>query len=137
MFHESLALVVVDGRAKLIEPVRSCWSRLVLGMFLMTCPSSQSQPFFTNVGAGLPGVDQFSVVAWADYDGDGRLDVLLSGEVAMRAVSGIWRNTGNGFTALNIDAPMHPRHAVSLGDYDNDGRWDLATTALYRNTTTG
>ncbi len=33
---------------------------------------------FTDVGAGLAGVDQGSV-AWGDYDNDGDLDILLTG----------------------------------------------------------
>src|SRR5947207_3446654 len=54
---------------------------------------------FTNVTAtvGLPQSGSTSV-SWADYDNDGRLDLL--------AGTTIWRNTEGGFT--NVTASVAP-----------------------------
>jgi hypothetical protein len=109
---------------------------------------------FTNVTAsvapGLPGV-RFAEVAWGDYDNDGWLDFLITGQRTNNVpVSQLWRNTGNGFT--NITASLAPglpgvsSSAVAWSDFDNDGRLDFLiaghtnasptypTSQLWRNT---
>ena len=108
---------------------------------------------FTNVPIpGLPGIQSGSV-AWSDFDGDGRLDFLISGSTngpAGTLISQLWRNTGTGFT--NVPIPGVPAAwlgSVAWGDYDNDGRPDflltgltnggpgVGTTQLWRNTGNG
>ncbi|MGC3958878.1 MAG: VCBS repeat-containing protein [Verrucomicrobiota bacterium] len=109
---------------------------------------------FTNVTAsvapGLPGVFDSSI-AWADYDNDGRLDFLLTGNYNGSAFSQLWRNTGSGFTNVTVSvAPGLPGvhyGSVVWGDYDNDGRPDFLLTGnlytsnnvsqLWRNTGSG
>jgi hypothetical protein len=95
---------------------------------LVLAPSAYAQFVLTPV-PGLPGASAGSA-AWGDYDGDGRLDFLLSGSLA----SSLWRNTGNGFS--NVTSAMIPGlpglsdSAVAWGDFDNDGRLDLLVTGL-------
>ena len=84
-------------------------------------------PSFTNAGAGLPGLRSPSV-AWGDYDGDGRLDVLLTGQTPSNRISQVWRNTGNGFTNIGAGLPGVDLGAAVWGDYDNDGRLDILLT---------
>jgi len=76
--------------------------------------------------------------AFLDYDGDGRLDLLLlngmdwPGHVRERTTMKLYRNNGDGtFTdttaAAGLDLEMYGI-GVAVGDYDNDGHPDLFVT---------
>ena len=97
------------------------------GVAMMTAPAYSQ--FVLNPVAGLLGVSAGSV-AWGDYDGDGRLDFLLSGSLQVS----LWRNTGNGFSNVTATVasglPGLYDSAVAWGDFDNDGRLDLLITGL-------
>jgi hypothetical protein len=105
---------------------------------------------FTNVPIpGLVGT-YFGSCTWADYDNDGRPDLLITGiadSSTGAAISQLWRNTTNGFTNIPIPG-LRGIFAGSLafGDYDNDGRADFLleglagntyVTELWRNTANG
>ncbi len=48
---------------------------------------------FSNINAGLPGVGFRSAAAWGDYDNDGRLDFIISGEDAnTNLITQVWKN---------------------------------------------
>src|SRR6266511_3806660 len=49
---------------------------------------------FTDINAGLPGVDA-GTAAWGDYDNDGQLDILLTGNNNGAALARVYRNTTN------------------------------------------
>jgi predicted nucleotidyltransferase len=86
-----------------------------------------------------------SAVAWGDYDNDGDLDILLTGQTVLNSnVSKIYRNNGDDtFTEqTSISLAKVANSSVAWGDYDNDGFLDilLAGTStsgyvskLYRN----
>ncbi len=83
---------------------------------------------FTNIQAGLPGVDN-GAVALGDFDNDANLDVLLTGYSSTGPVAQVWRNLGNGtFTNLNAGLPGVFYSSVALGDYDHDGNLDILLT---------
>jgi hypothetical protein len=83
---------------------------------------------FTNVQAGLPGVDTGSV-ALGDFDNDGNLDILLTGYSATGAVAQVWRNLDNGtFTNINAGLPGVLYSSVAWGDFDRDGLLDILLT---------
>lgn len=66
-------------------------------------------------------------VHWDDYDNDGDLDILLTGEsYNENLVSKIYENNGNNtFSPVNVG--LEPVHLSSAkwGDYDNDGDKDI------------
>ena len=83
-------------------------------------------------------------VAWSDYNSDGYLDLLLSGQTAGgTAVSQLYRNQGGvSFSAVTTGLPALHDGSAAWGDYDNDGDPDLLlagfdvftpTAKIYRN----
>jgi len=86
--------------------------------------------FSEQTGISLTGISQGSV-AWGDYDNDGDLDILLSGDIGSSAcISKIYRNNGNNTFSdqTEILLPAVYRSTVSWMDYDNDGDLDLILT---------
>ncbi|MBP7691614.1 MAG: VCBS repeat-containing protein [Anaerolineales bacterium] len=102
---------------------------------------------FTPVSAGLADVMRGAGV-WADYDGDGRADILLTGQGAAGPVTKLYQNGGGGvFTEVAAGFPGLLDSAAAWGDYNHDGRPDLflagntgaaqAASALWRNAGNG
>lgn len=85
-------------------------------------------------------------VAWADFDDDGDPDAYVAND---STANFLFRNNGDGTfseesllagVALSVDGKEQAGMGVDFGDYDNDGRLDLAVTnfsedynSLYRN----
>lgn len=102
---------------------RRAWAWLPL---LAVAGMQPADAAFTSV-ASLPGVSS-GAVAWGDYDNDGDLDILLTGQAAAGRTASIYRNDGGGaFTSV---VTLHGVHssAVAWGDYDNDGDLDILLT---------
>ena len=86
-----------------------------------------------------------SAADWGDYDNDGDLDIVLTGEDRTGGkFAKIYRNENNGaFSDINAALIGVDNGDVAWGDYDNDGDLDIALTGtssgqgevtkLYRN----
>lgn len=111
--------------------------------------SGQFTGFFNQVSSPFPNVIRGSV-AWADFDNDGLLDLLITGDTGTNYITQIWKNYGGGvFSNLNLGLPGVVYSAVAVGDYDNDGYMDFvligttngsasgAISRLYRNNHNG
>lgn len=95
--------------------------------------------------AGLYSEHPTQTGAWADFDGDGWLDLFIGNESrdSLAHRSELYRNRGDGtFEEMAAEAGIEVMDfvkGVAWGDYDNDGRPDLylsilhASNRLYRN----
>lgn len=69
-----------------------------------------------------------SSVAWGDYNSDGLLDILYSGEdLNYKSITGVYKNMGNNsFIDQNLPALTGVKKgSVAWGDYNNDGKLDI------------
>ncbi|MDO8587706.1 MAG: VCBS repeat-containing protein [Armatimonadota bacterium] len=81
---------------------------------------------FTDSGAMLAGV-QYCSLAWGDYDNNGYLDLALTGQNnGMQKISRIYQNDNPAFNDIGAGLLNVFHSSVAWGDYDNDGRLDLA-----------
>ncbi len=95
--------------------------------------------------AGLYSEHPTQTGGWADFDGDGWLDLFIGNESrdSLSHRSELYRNRGDGtFEEVAADVGIEVSDfvkGVTWGDYDNDGRPDLylsilhASNRLYRN----
>ena len=87
---------------------------------------------FSAIGAGLVpiyGSNASSRSAWGDFDNDGKLDLIVTGQSTLTfgGITRLYHNTGSGFAVETI-TPALPDiglGSVAWGDYDNDGDLDL------------
>ncbi len=79
---------------------------------------------FSASTAGLDGV-YYSDADFGDYDDDGDLDIVITGQGESSQINRIYKNQGDGtFTANWGFRPME-RSSVDWGDFDNDGDLDI------------
>lgn len=91
---------------------------------------------FQDAAAGLTGV-MYGAGSWGDYDGDGDLDIVVSGSKRLLAnyppgdpVSIVYRNDNGVFINANAGIANVMYGSAAWGDYDSDGDLDLVVTGL-------
>jgi len=84
---------------------------------------------FTDLCLPFVGVS-LSSAAWGDYDNDGDLDILLTGDTGSGRVAKIYRNDDT--TIVDTNAPLTGVSSgqAEWGDYDNDGDLDIVLTGI-------
>jgi len=139
MVGNGFGLVPVSAPVTNLYPGTLYYYRLVASNSMgVTYGSAQSfmPPMFTKMAAPFEQVKSGSVM-WGDYDGDGDLDLALTGEstnFVNSTISRIYRNNGNS-TFADISSTITPAIVpANWGDFDNDGDLDLLLlTRLHRN----
>jgi len=74
---------------------------------------------------GLAGIQDAALALWADYDGDGRLDLFVG---AREGASRLFHNEGGVFADMTAASGLNSEGAVQSAywlDHDADGRPDL------------
>ena len=84
---------------------------------------------FSEISTNLEGISSSSA-AWGDYDNDGDLDILMTGNSSSGSISKIYRNDSGVFSHINAGLYSTAYGTVSWGDYDNDGDLDILLTGL-------
>jgi hypothetical protein len=83
---------------------------------------------FSLLDVALPGTWPGSV-QWADFDNDGKSDLLLAGQTDSGGIARIYRNNGNDkFTDANAPFTDLSSAIASANDFDNDGDLDVLVT---------
>jgi len=109
---------------------------LVVGAGKITSPLQPISRVYLNQGdlrfeegpTGLPGI-VFGDAAWADVDGDGDLDVALTGDRGNGNLhSGVYINEGASFRLHPFELPNLVSGSVAWGDVDGDLDVDLLIT---------
>ncbi len=117
----------------------------LFSLFSLFLISTITQAQFIEVYSGALTPVYASSAVWGDYNGDGRLDIILTG-TSGAYVSKIYRNTGAGFVEDYPGSLMGTSYgSAAWGDYDNDGKPDIlltggngsANTRIYHNTGSG
>jgi hypothetical protein len=125
-----------DGRPDLLVLRGGWWGKFggyPCSLLRNNGPNAQGQITFTDVTveAGLLSPHPTQTAAWADYDNDGYLDLLLGHETSVDDPypSELFRNNGDGtFTNVAVElglADLGYVKGVAWGDFNNDGRPDL------------
>ena len=126
------------GDAMLVDYMRIEWpsgivwdtTDVVTDQYLLITEREQN-PVFEEVAAqyGLADNRQASGAMWFDYDNDGDLDLLVSGNNSTE-LNRLFRNDGNQFVDVAASVGFGPGNPstlfhLSVGDYDNDDDPDI------------
>ncbi len=80
---------------------------------------------FSELPVNVPGVSSCAA-SFGDFEGDGDLDILISGLAPAGRITAIYRNDGTGnFADANASLPGISNGATSWLDYDSDGDLDV------------
>jgi len=86
---------------------------------------------FSEIFSEFIGMSESSI-RWADYDGDGDLDIIANGSTeAPTHLVYLYQNLGNdNFLNVGIEIFGTVNGSVDWGDYDNDGDLDFLLTGM-------
>ena len=100
--------------------------------------------FFEDTNNAFSGV-YYSDASTGDYDNDGDIDILITGDTGSIKIATLYLNTGGSFTEdTSVSLTGVFNSTGTFGDYDNDGDLDILIagdtgstklTILYRNNT--
>ncbi len=108
-----------------------CKTAIVLSI-VAVLPSQPLAQTFTDTNISFDGVVG-ATAAWGDYDNDGDLDVIVTGdttETSSGRIAHLYQNQNGAFVVVETGIIGVEAGSVDWGDYDNDGDLDLLVTGL-------
>jgi hypothetical protein len=85
---------------------------------------------FVEVSTSLPGV-HFPSLDWGDYDRDGDLDLLITGQDSLGIpITKIAKNKDGNLTVTSVQLPGIYSGQASWGDFDNDNDPDILLSGI-------
>ncbi len=114
----------LDGDLDLLVCGESSSARPVTAIY-----TNDGRDRFIKTSTEIPGV-QFSDAKWGDFDSDGLLDIVITGETQdKQIITRIFQNLGDGsFVGKSFNIKGVKNGHVSWGDYDDDADLDLLVT---------
>ena len=114
--------ILIAGLDNALSPICQVWHNQGNGTFAL------------DGNVSLPGISGCSV-AWADFNNDGKLDILMTGtDMNGNPLTQVWQNAGNGtFAKVNSGLPPLIAGAVAVADFNNDGNTDILLTGYDTN----
>ncbi len=104
---------------------------LVTGIYVNDGWAADGTAHFTLLPSPISTV-VYSFSSWADFDGDGDLDLLVAGSSSLtypyNPSTRLYRNNGTSFTDVGAGFPGLHSGSSSWGDIDKDGDLDLILT---------
>jgi PKD repeat protein len=91
-----------------------------------------TSPMNTSVPVGSNGAS-----VWGDFDNDGDLDVLITGDSLRGAISAILRNDQGSFVDIGANLQPLSNSRAAWGDFDSDGDLDLVIAGIAYDGVTG
>lgn len=81
---------------------------------------------FTRIVTDVPGVYD-GCARWADFDGDKKLDILITGNDGKEPVTAIYKYENGSYVLLRQFTPVE-NSAAACADFNNDGKVDFFVT---------
>ena len=108
------------------KPNRQLAKCTVISLLLALATNSWSQTFTDTLSQAFTGV-YHGASDWGDFDNDGDLDLLVTGNTLSGRITKIYENQGNNnfVDVPGTGLPAVDKSAVKWGDYDHDGDLDI------------
>src|SRR5262245_4055720 len=104
-------------------------TRCLVASCFLAATARADCPTFVDIGASMTAVSLGSV-AWGDYDNDGDLDLLVTGQTSTGQIARVYRNNAGTFLPVAGALTGVYFSSVAWGDADNDGDLDILLTGF-------
>ena len=114
-----------DGDLDILLTGNNRVNRSVSFIYRNDLDADTGERIFSDIDAAIDAVF-LGNATWGDYDNDGDLDILMTGNsLPSGQFTRVYENNAGAFTRLNVSLADLMLSRSSWGDYDNDGDLDI------------